>query len=187
MPQMPNTTTTVPTQQRFALLGATGNTGRLILKRLLQTTTLGLEINIYVCFRSKLEGLFPSFSSDARVTIFKGTLKDETLIRNCLAAATTIICTVGENENIPDVTVLRDCTGHIIDALSALRASTPTPTEWTPPRLLLLSSATWNPRFDWPALLYWMIGNTIARLYSDLVQAQQILLDIPELVNLLLV
>lgn len=176
-------------QKRFALLGATGNTGRLILRRLLQKTAPGLEINVYVRSRSKLEGFFPSISSDARVTVFEGSLKDRSLIRNCLSGATVIICTVGENENIPGVTILRDCAGAIIDGLSALRDTAPTPTAWTPPQLLLLSSATWNPRFaaDRPALLHWMIRNAFARPYSDLVQAQQMLLEVPNLVSLLMV
>ncbi|GLA09611.1 hypothetical protein AnigIFM60653_011942 [Aspergillus niger] len=106
-----------------------------------------------------------------------------------LSDATAIICTVGENENIPGVTILRQCAGAIINGLSALRASAPTPTAWTPPRLLLLSSATWNPRFaaNRPALLHWMIRNAFARPYSDLVQAQEMLLGVPGLVKLLLV
>ncbi|KAJ5612509.1 hypothetical protein N7510_005703 [Penicillium lagena] len=181
--------TAAPTGQCFALLGATGNTGRLILKKLLQTTSPGIEINIYVRSHLKLEGLFPSLSSDPRITIFEGSLKDKTLILNCLSGANTIICTVGENENIPGVSILRDCARAILDALSSLRASTPTPTGWVPPRLLLLSSATWNPRFaaDRPVLLHWMIRNAFSRPYSDLVKAQQMLLDVPDLVDLLLV
>ncbi|KAL5358323.1 hypothetical protein BJX96DRAFT_173336 [Aspergillus floccosus] len=185
MPAISNTTC----PRRFALLGATGNTGRNILQSLLQETTPGLRINIYVRSRPKLESLIPSISSDTRVTIFEGSIKDRNLIRNCLSGATTIICTLGENENIPGVTILRESAEAIIDALSAIRSDVSTPTAWTPPRLLLLSSATWNPRFaaDRPALLHWMICNAFARPYSDLVQAQQMLLDVPQLVNLLLV
>jgi oxidoreductase AflX len=178
-----------PTQQHFALLGATGNTGRLVLKKLLQEASSGIEISIYVRSRSKLEGLFPSISRDTRVTIFEGDIKDETLIRDCLSGANIIICTVGENENIPNVSILRDCAEAVLTSLSSLRARTPIPSEWTPVRLLLLSSATWNPRFaaDRPALLHWMIRNAFARPYSDLVKAQEMFLDAPELVNLLLV
>ncbi|KAJ0413090.1 hypothetical protein BJY00DRAFT_322519 [Aspergillus carlsbadensis] len=175
----------------YALLGATGNTGRLILKRLLDTTDPETKLNIYVRSRSKLERLVPSVASDTRATIFEGSLQDPALICACLSGATTIIATVGENENIPGVTILRDCAKAIIDALSALRASAPDPAaaEWTPPRLLLLSSATWNARFaaERPALVHWMIRNAFARPYRDLVQAQEMLLGVPELVNVLLV
>ncbi|GLA09632.1 hypothetical protein AnigIFM60653_011963 [Aspergillus niger] len=175
--------------QQYALLGATGNTGRLILKRLLDTTNRETKLNIYVRSRSKLESLVPSVAADGRATIFQGSLQDPTLIRDCLSGATTIVATVGENENIPGVTILRDCAKAIIDALSALRASAPVPAEWTPPRLLLLSSATWNARFaaERPALVHWMIRNAFARPYSDLVQAQEMLLAFPELVDVLLV
>ncbi|KAL3441848.1 hypothetical protein BJX65DRAFT_299432 [Aspergillus insuetus] len=174
----------------YALLGATGNTGRLILKRLLDTANPETRLNIYVRSRAKLECLVPSVASDSRVTIFQGSLQDPTLICNCLSNATTIIATVGENENIPGVTILRDCAKAIIDALSALRASALDPTAgWKPPRLLLLSSATWNARFaaERPALVHWMIRNAFARPYSDLVQAQEMLLSVPELVDVLLV
>lgn len=175
----------------YALLGATGNTGRLILKRLLHTTNPSTKFNIYVRSRAKLESLVPAVALDGRATIFEGSLQDPALIRNCLSGATTIIATVGENENIPGVTILRDCAQAIIDALSALRASSaPAPGKrWTPPRLLLLSSATWNAQFaaDRPALVHWMIRNAFARPYSDLAQAQEMLLRVPELVDLLLV
>jgi hypothetical protein len=133
--------------------------------------------------------MIPSISSDPRAAVFEGSIKDGDLIRKCLSGATTIFCTLGENENIPGVTILRESAEAIIGALSAIRSNATAPTAWRPPRLLLLSSATWNPRFaaDRPALLHWMICNAFARPYSDLLQAQQMLLDVPELVNLLLV
>jgi hypothetical protein len=176
-------------RQQYALLGATGNTGRLILKRLLDTTNPETKLNIYVRSRAKLESLVPHVASDGRATVFEGSLQDPTLIRDCLFGATTIIVTVGENENIPGVTILRDCAKAVIDALSCLRASAPAPAEWKAPRLLLLSSATWNARFaaERPALVHWMICNAFARPYSDLVEAQAMLLGVPELVNVLLV
>ncbi|KAL3479611.1 hypothetical protein BJX99DRAFT_255336 [Aspergillus californicus] len=185
---MPAPTNTTP-GHRFAILGATGNTGRLILQRLLQETTPGLELHVYVRSRSKLESLVPTISSDTRATVFEGSLKDKSLVRNCLAGATTIISTVGENENIPGVTVLRDCAAAIIEAVSALQSSTKSSRPWVPPRLLVLSSATWNPRFaaDRPALLHWMIRNAFASPYSDLVLAEEMLQAVPELVDLLLV
>lgn len=177
--------------QQYALLGATGNTGRLILQKLLDTSNPSTKFNIYVRSRSKLESLVPAVALDGRATIFEGSLQDPALIRNCLSGATTIIATVGENENIPGITILRDCAQAIIDALSALRASRPSGSgrKWTPPRLLLLSSATWNAQFaaDRPAMLHWMIRNAFARPYSDLVQAQEMLLRVPELADVLLV
>ncbi|KAL4903424.1 hypothetical protein BDW74DRAFT_179841 [Aspergillus multicolor] len=184
------TSTSELSPQRYALLGATGNTGRLILKRLLASPT-PLEINIYVRSRSKLEALFPSLSSNASVRILEGSIHDRALIRDCLCGATTIICTVGENENIPGVRILRDCATAILDALVALKgtkheyAQAQTPR----PRLLLLSSATWNERFAAarPALLHWMIRNAFARPYSDLVLAQEMLAGASEFVDVLLV
>ncbi|KUL89163.1 hypothetical protein ZTR_03700 [Talaromyces verruculosus] len=175
-----------PTKHHFALLGATGNTGRLILKNLLRTTTSDNKISVYVRSRAKLEGLLPTIPRDPRVTIFEGSIKDQTVVRDCLSGADIIFCTLGENENIPNVSILADCAQAILTALSGLREKT---SKWTPPRLLLLSSATWNLRFaaDRPALLHWMIRNAFARPYADLVRAQEMLGIDPKLVNLLLV
>ncbi|KAL4888643.1 hypothetical protein BDV59DRAFT_210986 [Aspergillus ambiguus] len=172
----------------FALLGATGNTGRRVLRRLLQdTATSRSTFNAYVRSRAKIDGLFPDLSSDNRVTIFHGELTDEGLIRNCLSGVDTIICTLGENENIPGVRILQDCARVVIDVLTSLRAESSI--EWDRPRLILLSSATWNPVFSAPrpALLDWMIRNAFARPYSDLVRAQNILLSAPSLVSVVLV
>lgn len=182
-------TTREPTHHHFVLLGATGNTGQLILRNLLQTATAEDQFSMYVRSHAKLESLFPSISQDKRVTIFEGSIKDQILMRNCLSGADTIIVTLGENENIPQVSILSDCAQAILTALSSLQAKTPVPSAWTPPRLLLLSSATWNPRFaaDRPALLHWMIRNAFARPYADLVRAQEMLGSDPNLVTLLLV
>ncbi|KAH8688712.1 hypothetical protein BGW36DRAFT_412685 [Talaromyces proteolyticus] len=174
-------------RQRFALLGATGHTGRRILQKLLQLETIpDIEIHVYARSRAKLESLFPSLSSDRRVTIFHGSLSDENLIRNCLASVDTIICTVGENENIPGVTVLRDCAQAVLRALASLQMEEKT---WIRPRLLLLSSATWNSRFaaSRPIVLDWMIRNAFSRPYSDLVKAQEMFLAATSLVSVLLV
>lgn len=178
-----------PTKRHFAFLGATGNTGRLILSNLLTATNPEDKFSIYVRSRTKLENLIPSISLDKRVVIFEGSIKDENLIKDCLSGAQTIFCTLGENENIPNITVLQDSAQAILTALSSLRLEARTPSEWKAPRLLFLSSATWNPRFaaDRPALIHWMISNAFARPYSDLVKAQETLKKNPDLVDLLLV
>ncbi|ODM23868.1 hypothetical protein SI65_01458 [Aspergillus cristatus] len=154
-------------RRRLALLGATGRTGRQILHKLLQEPIAAeIDIHVYVRSRTKLESLFPSISSYPHLTIFHGSLNDKTLIRDCLAQVDTIICTLGENENIPGITSQKKT-----------------------PRLLLLSSGTWNPRFaaTRPALLDWMIRHAFARPYDDLIKAQRMLCAAPSLVSVLLI
>ncbi|KAJ5833270.1 hypothetical protein N7474_001581 [Penicillium riverlandense] len=175
-------------RHRFALLGATGHTGRLILKKLLQQTSIpDIEVQVYVRSRQKLESLVPSISSDNRVSIFEGHLEDEGLIRNCVSGVDTIFCTIGENENIPGVTVLQDTAQAILTALSSLQKQSIL--RWTRPRLIMLSSATWNARFaaTRPIVLDWMIRNAFAHPYHDLVEAQKMLLDASPLLRVLLV
>lgn len=179
--------TAQPGPGRLALLGATGNTGRVILKTLLQNfdaATIG--INIYVRSSAKLSKLFPSLSNDPRVKVFEGSLTDERLIQNCLTAVSTIICTLGENENIPGVTVLEDFARTTINALSTLQRVNKYSIK---PRLVILSSATMNSRFASarPALLHWMIRTAFDKPYNDLIKAQEMLLAVPELLFVTLI
>ncbi|GIJ90434.1 hypothetical protein Asppvi_009388 [Aspergillus pseudoviridinutans] len=172
---------------RLALLGATGHTGRMVLKKLLENSDLSAHgINIYVRSRAKLEILFPSLSNDRRVKVFEGSIKDHALIQNCLAAASTIICTLGENENIPGVTVLEDFARATINALSTLQSKNGCSMQ---PRLIMLSSATMNPRFAAarPAILHWMIRTAFDKPYNDLIKAQEMLLAVPELLSVTLI
>lgn len=175
-------------RRRFALLGATGNTGRLILKRFLQANNIGdFEIHVYVRSRAKLEKIFPSLASDRRVIIFAGSLQDEDLFHRCLSGVETIICTLGENENIPGISVLQDSAQVIVSVLSSLRQDAVA--NWSRPRLILLSSSTWNERFAaaQPRIVRWMIKNAFARPYHDLVQAQKIFQNEPSLISLSLI
>ncbi|GFF56821.1 averufin oxidase A homolog [Aspergillus lentulus] len=176
-----------PGPGRLALLGATGNTGRMVLRKLLENSDISAQgINIYVRSRAKLEMLFPSLSNDPRVKVFEGSIKDQPMIQDCLAAVSTIICTLGENENIPGVTVLSDFARATINALSTLQSKGESSIK---PHLIMLSSATMNPQFaaDRPALLHWMIRNAFAKPYNDLIKAEEMLLAVPELLSVTLI
>lgn len=180
-------TKSVASPSRLALLGATGNTGRMILNKLLEDSTNPISgINVYVRSRAKLERIFNSLSSDRRVTIFEGDINDERVIRDCIVGVEAIVCTLGENENIPGVTVLEDFATVTVKALSYLQSNE---TTWSTPRLIMLSSATMNPRFvaDRPAILHWMIRNAFDKPYNDLIRAQEILLASPHLVQVTLI
>ncbi|CAI7587892.1 unnamed protein product [Penicillium manginii] len=158
---MPNSVP-LPGPSRIALLGATGNTGRLVLQKLLDSSDISFGINIYVRSRAKLE------------------------IQDCLADVGTIICTLGENENVPGVTVMEDFARATINALSTLQSKTK---DSIKPRLIMLSSATLNPRFAAarPALLHWMIRNAFDKPYNDLIKAQNMLLAVPDLLFVTLI
>ena len=171
---------------RLALLGATGHTGRMVLAKLLENPAVSSGINVYVRSQAKLERLFPSLSNDPRVRVFEGKITDDRVIQDCLAAAGTIICTLGENENIPVVTVLEDFARATISALSTLQSENKPSIK---PRLIMLSSATMNPRFAAarPALLHWMIRTAFDKPYNDLIKAEEMLLSVPELLSVTLI
>lgn len=172
---------------RLALLGATGNSGRMVLAKLLENSAASSSgINVYVRSQAKLERLFPSLSNDPRVEVFEGSITDERVIQDCLTGAGTIICTLGENENIPGVTVLEDFARATINALSTLQSKNKPSIK---PRLIMLSSATMNPRFAAarPALLHWMIRTAFDKPYNDLIKAQEMLLSMQELLFVTLI
>ncbi|CAG7959549.1 unnamed protein product [Penicillium olsonii] len=170
----------------IAVIGATGQTGRLVLRNLFAIEGMDLTFQIYVRSQSKLESLFPAISSDDRVTVFQGSIDDHSLMARCLSGVDTIICTLGENENIPGVRVMQDFAKSTLKALEILKERDH---DRKPPRLILLSSATWNERLSEPrpAILHWMIRNAFARPYQDLVNAQELLKASPSLLSMILV
>lgn len=107
-------------RRRLALLGATGRTGHQILQKLLQEPIVGSISTSTFAQGQSLTPSSPSLSSYPHLTIFHSSL-NKTLIRECLAQVDTIICTIGENENIPGVTVLQDSARVTLTALSSLK------------------------------------------------------------------
>lgn len=167
-----------------AVVGSTGKTGRQVVSRLLPLEDI--RLHLYVRSRSKLVGLFPSILSNPRVSIYEAPLVDVTNMSNCLKGTQRIIFTLGENDNIPGTRVLQDGAKTIMDALARLKETT---LEYVPPRIIVLSSSTWNEKFAAarPRLLHWAIKNAFVYAYADLRQAHTYLLADPSLASVLLV
>ncbi|KAK5075312.1 hypothetical protein LTR64_001517 [Lithohypha guttulata] len=167
-----------------AILGATGKTGREVLVRLLEKKDV--NIKIYVRSRSKLIGIFPNLGSNPRVSLFQGAVNDVDNMTKCLDGAQKIIFTLGENDNLPGVCVVQDAVKTILAALTTLRDRSDT---WQKPRVLLLSSATWNPQLssDRPAFAHWAIKNAFHHPYTDLRLGSTLLQEASSLVTVLLV
>ncbi|KAL6244530.1 hypothetical protein RBB50_008772 [Rhinocladiella similis] len=168
----------------IAILGATGKTGREVLKLLLLRQDVSLQL--YVRSRSKLHSFFPLLEADPRVSIFQGPLHDVGNMSQCLKGAEKIVFALGENDNLPNLTVIEDGAKTVLAALSSLRESSG---HWERPRLLMLSSATWNPVLSAtrPRLVHWAIKTAFCYAYADLVRGQDLFLEAFDLVNLLLV
>lgn len=171
--------------RRVALLGATGQTGQAVLQDLLNRD---IDINIYVRSKPKLIDLFPALESSPKVHIFSGDISDSTLIKNLLTNVDTIIFTLGWNENRRGPTIIEDGARAVIEALRELSNNTNEPKK-QPPRLILLSSVTWNERVNGnnPPLGTRMIRLAFYWPYQDLLAGQKILLAEPELVRVTLI
>lgn len=169
----------------FCVLGGTGKTGRGVIKELLTRTDV--SISVYVRSLPKLLALFPHISSDDRVSIFEGSIRDAELMTQCLQGVKTIIFTLGDNDNRPH-TVIEDGAKTVLSALQTL-TETSSSQPWTSPRLILLSSSTWNPRFAAarPALVDWAIKNAFGQAYADLRRGTALFQDSPSLCRPLLV
>ncbi|KIW54549.1 hypothetical protein PV05_06901 [Exophiala xenobiotica] len=167
-----------------SILGATGKTGREVLRLLLAKEDV--KINIYVRSRSKLVDMFPSLSSSPSISIFEGPLSDVGNMIKCLGGVQRIIFTLGENDNLPGVSVIEDGAKTVLAALAALRRDQK---DWRRPRLLLLSSATWNPTLaaTRPGLVHWAIKTAFFYPYADLRRGQALFLAASSLVDVLLV
>ncbi|KAG9750918.1 NAD(P)-binding protein, partial [Aureobasidium melanogenum] len=169
--------------RRVALLGATGQTGQAVLNDLLNRD---IDINIYVRSKSKLIDQFPSLSSSPKAYIFSGEISDTTLIKNLLTNVDTIIFTLGWNENRRGPTIIEDGARAVVKALRELNNTT---NQKQIPRLILLSSVTWNERLhgENPDIGIRMVRLAFYWPYQDLLAGQRILLSEPELVKVTLI
>lgn len=167
----------------IALLGATGKTGRVILRLLLAKDRCNLKI--YVRSKEKLVAMFPDITSNPRVQLYVGCVTDQNAIQECLSGAQIIICTIGNNDWAP-TTALRDSAQSIVTALKALKQRG---SMWERPRMIWLSSASRNERFaaDRPKVVHWLIETAFQNGYADLKVAQRVIFAEPSLVSVVLV
>ncbi|KAK7177863.1 sterigmatocystin biosynthesis-like protein [Paraphaeosphaeria sporulosa] len=175
-----------PNPHTIAIFGATGQTGRVVVRHLLSVKESAyLTLHIYARSVKKLVGLFPKVDLDPRVKIFEGSITDTDVLQSCCQGAEIIVCTLGENENRP-VTVLEDAADGILASLQHLKAST---RNWQKPKLFLLSSATLNARFSAlrPRLVDWLIRTAFSHPYDDLTKAQTKYLESTSLLSVVLI
>ncbi|KAF6816409.1 sterigmatocystin biosynthesis-like protein [Colletotrichum sojae] len=159
------------TTRTIAMFGATGHTGRETLKNLLAKKQFQtLRIRLYVRSPQKLLALFPDLKSRSNVEVVEGQVTDVERVRSFLSGADTIIATLGENDNRPDVNVLTGFSRTVVAALKQLRNEDE---DWKAPWVIQLSSSTWNEKVEakQPAVLCWLIKHAFYYPYADLVRA----------------
>ncbi|KAK7419033.1 hypothetical protein QQX98_003535 [Neonectria punicea] len=176
--------------RRIAMFGATGGTGSATVRSLIKRRDFAdspSELRLMVRSKAKLSRLIPELDSLSNVHVREGQLTDTPIIRDCIRDADVIICALGENNNIPGCHVLQDLARSILDALNDLKSSCSG--EWKRPRLLLLSSSTWNERFagQVPAMILSLLKTAFYHPYLDLRLSTSLFEASPELLSLLLV
>ncbi|KAL9003937.1 MAG: hypothetical protein Q9180_009875, partial [Flavoplaca navasiana] len=125
----------------YAIIGATGSTGQQILAQLLRSPDN--KVKVYCRSRAKLEKLSPKLAAHPNVDVYPGALNDVQLIADCVADSKAIFLVIGANVSYPGMRMVQDGAHSVVAALSTIRAEDPNAKM---PRILLLSSATMNPR-----------------------------------------
>lgn len=108
---------------RYAILGATGQTGSEIVKLLLPTSA---HLNVYARDAARLEAKHPGLQSAANVTTFIGDLSDTALLSSCLAGCDVVLSTVAQNQNEPGCSIAQRTAQALITALESRKENCPT-------------------------------------------------------------
>ncbi|CAH0046915.1 unnamed protein product [Clonostachys solani] len=172
--------------RQIALFGATGGTGSATVRSLLQRYDPLLELRLMVRSKAKLLKLIPELRHKSNLVIHEGQLTDTATVRSCVENADIIICTIGENDNRPGCRPIQDIAKSIIDAIQELKSSS---VDWKRPRLILLSSSTWNERFasHEGVVINWLLKAAFYYPYLDLRLATAMFEGSSDLLSLLLV
>lgn len=170
----------------ISFLGATGRTGSETLRSIIAKKDNSVHLRPYVRSKAKLLRLLPQLETDPSAEIWEGQLDNVKALTDCFRGADIIVCTVGENQNIPGLCTLQGAARSIVAALAALETEDE---NWSKPRFIMLSAAPENPRFRaaMPAPVYWLLHTAFYYSYADLEGAQDILAASPRLMSLLLV
>lgn len=126
-------------------MGATGATGRSILRQLLSKPPKDLSLNIYVRNKTKLLQLFPDLGSSSRcqVAIFEGSNTDQGLLQHCLEDVDVGFMCIATNASTPGMTLFTDTASAVVHALEALRSSNAV---YNAPTILILRATALNPK-----------------------------------------
>ena len=155
----------------YAILGASGYTGRSLLALLLKDPNN--TINAYVRSKSKLLALFPGLEGNKSVRIFDGPLNDIPLLASCISSdVNTVFCVLGGNESVPGMRIAQDAAQSLVAALCYPDPATNGGKKVA--KIICLSSASLNPRIgaNEPRLLLWVVQTAFSYIYADLALAE---------------
>ena len=156
----------------YAILGATGNTGKALIQNILRTPDS--TVHAYCRNKAKLFHLLPEVVDNKRVKIFDGGITDVDLMARCLRGANIVFLTVTTNDNIPGCRLSQDSAQTVIDALHKIRSED---TATRMPKLVLLSSATIDEHLnrDMPGWFKPIMKTAASNVYKDLEITERLL------------
>ncbi|KAL2819631.1 hypothetical protein BDW59DRAFT_174754 [Aspergillus cavernicola] len=156
----------------YAVLGATGNTGRALVQVLLDRTES--QVHAYCRSQEKLLRLCPGVADPERVLVFEGRLDSCSLIDDCLRGTDAVFLVVAIVDNMPGCTVAMQTAEAVVASLRRLQSENPS---MALPRLIMLSSASLEESFcdDVPAAVHWVLKTAVSHLYRDLAAAESFL------------
>ncbi|KAL4917424.1 hypothetical protein BDW62DRAFT_201856 [Aspergillus aurantiobrunneus] len=156
----------------YAVLGATGNTGRAIVQVLLDRADC--RVHAYCRSQEKLFQVCPAAQHSQSLSVFQGRLDDGGLIDACLRGTDAVFLVVAMVDNMPGCTVAMQTAQAVVASLQRLQAASP---GVRLPRLVMISSASLEPSFcdDVPAAVHWVLKTAVSHLYRDLAAAEAFL------------
>lgn len=174
---IPNNTITIhlavinPNMPTYAVLGATGATGSELVKLLLSRPDV--ELHLYARSKERLESKFPTISSNPKVQTFYGAFTDIALLSRCISGTSAVFSTVATNNNEPRCSVAQTIAHSLVKAFEQLRADKSN-SNWEPPRIIWLSSASRNQKvLMTPKLVKAFVYRCFWYIYEDLRAAEE--------------
>lgn len=158
---------------RYAVLGATGNTGRSLVRLLLSGSDA--EVHAYCRNKDKLGQLLPDLVDNRNLKVFEGSISDVELFVDCLRGCQIVFLTVSTNDNIPGCRLSQDSVNTVIQALFKIKSGP----NGSPamPKLVLLSSSTLDEHLN-RSMHFWfkpMMKRAGSFVYHDLMVAEEML------------
>lgn len=161
----------------YAVLGSTGNCGSALVRNLLEKSSDN-HVNAYCRNEAKLRKVLPEVVDNKQVSVFAGSMDDETLMDNCLRGTKAVFLALTSNDNIPGCRLNTDTAITVIRSLYRLRdEAQPSDAPYKAPRLVLLSACCFDdhlartqPKWFRPIML-----RAASNVYSDLQRAEDVM------------
>ncbi len=170
-----HTSDTMPT---YAVLGATGNTGRALVEILLRSPDN--QVHAFCRNKDKLSNLLPEAVTNPQLRTFEGGIHDVPTLASCVHSTRAVFLVISTNDNIPGFRVGQDLAASLLLALreNVKHAVLDSNTETAPtPKLILLSSGTIDPVLarGTPYLLHRILLWSASNVYNDLRKTEALL------------